>query len=151
MRPARFCFKASQGILIRHAKPYRYTPFRDSGGVQTQLVTWFSGVYSRIYRNVLASGGPPGTLPGPPQGALRGPLWGACGAQQTPEHQLIPCPVQLWVPLVLSRHGTARVIGISRVTYWRCPAGCTRRSIRGVVVYSIPGDISGGCFGVSNN
>ena len=36
-------------------------PFRGSGGVLAQFIsTWFSGIYSRIYRNFFASGGPSG-------------------------------------------------------------------------------------------
>ena len=40
-------------------KPSQYTPFRDSGGVQTHPVTWFWGTYSRIHRIFFASGGGP--------------------------------------------------------------------------------------------
>ena len=49
-----------------------------------QFVAWLSGMYSRIYRNFFASGGPPAALPGGPPGA---PAWGlcACGAQHAVE------------------------------------------------------------------
>ena len=37
------------------------------------VVTGVSGMYSRVYRNFFASGGPAGG-------------WGSCGMQQTPNH-----------------------------------------------------------------
>ena len=42
----------------RHPKPSWYTPFWGLGDVETPFVTtWLSGIYSRIYRNLFASGG----------------------------------------------------------------------------------------------